>query len=118
MLKCKLDENLDPRAKAILQQAGLDVLTVQEQDLRGAADESIATLVRGEGRCLITLDLDFADVLAYPPRLYNGIIVLRHPRPTIEGMLRLVGQLALAFQDHNPTGQLWVVEPGRLRVHG
>lgn len=117
MLKCKLDENLDPRAKAILMQAGLDALTVPDQTLPGAADQSIADRVRGEGRCLITLDLDFADVFAYPPRLYSGIIVLRHPRPTVQRLLRLVSQLALALRDHDPNGQLWIIEPGRLRVH-
>jgi len=32
-----------------------------------------------EGRCLITLDLDFVDVLRFPPRTGAGTVVLRPP---------------------------------------
>jgi predicted nuclease of predicted toxin-antitoxin system len=33
----------------------------------GAEDSAIALKAQGEGRVLITLDLDFANIRAYPP---------------------------------------------------
>ena len=116
-MKLKLDENIDPRAKEILAQAGHDVLTVRGEALSGASDEAVAVAASREGRCLLTLDLDFADVFAYPPERYAGLVVLRHPHPTVKGLLNLVQQFTISLRSHNPHGQLWIVEPGRLRIH-
>lgn len=116
-MKFKLDENIDPRSKEILVQAGHDVIMAQEEGLSGASDMQIAGRVRVEGRCLITLDLDFADVLSFPPHQYYGIIVLRHPKPTTKRLLDMIRQLAEVLQAENPEKKLWIVEPGRLRVH-
>ena len=116
-MKLKLDENIDPRAKEILAQAGHDVLTVPEEALNGFSDDVIGAAARREGRCLVTLDIDFADIFAYPPERYVGLVVLRHPRPTVKGLLNLVQQFVISLRSHNPRGQLWIVEPGRLRIH-
>jgi len=116
-MELKLDENIDPRAKKILVQAGHDVVSVQEEALVGTPDEVLVAKVRDEGRCLVTLDMDFANILAYPPEKYGGLVVLHHPRPTVKGLLDLVRQLAISLRSYNPRGQLWIVEPGRLRIH-
>ena len=44
-MKLKLDENLGPSAGQVLQEAGHDVSTVVEQDLCGATDDRLATIV-------------------------------------------------------------------------
>jgi predicted nuclease of predicted toxin-antitoxin system len=116
-MKFKLDENMDPRSKGILVQAGHNVIMIQEEGLSGAPDADVIEVARDEGRCFITLDLDFADVLAFPPKQYPGIIVLRHPKPTTKRFLDLVRQLAQILQTESPEKKLWIVEPGRLRVH-
>ncbi len=115
-MRIKLDENIDPRAKDILTMYGHEVVTVVEQGLKGAADEEIARAVRQEGFCLLTLDLGFANVLRYPPEDYAGIVVLRHPRLTIQGLLDLVRQVAGLLKSNDPSRHLWIVDPGRLRV--
>ena len=118
MLHFKLDENADPRWRVPLEQAGNDVSTVADEGLQGADDQTLAAVCRDQHRCLITADLDFAQTIEYPPREYHGLIVLRHARPTLAGMLGLVRQVALATRDESPLGRLWIVEPGRIRVHG
>jgi predicted nuclease of predicted toxin-antitoxin system len=113
----KVDENVDPRAVAILRTASHDVATVLDERLSGQPDAAVEAACRREGRCLVTLDLDFANVFAYPPERYSGLVVLRHPKPTAAGLLSLVRQLAALLQQHNPDRRLWIVEPARLRVH-
>jgi len=115
-MKIKLDENIDLRAKDILTLKGHEVVTVTEEGLKGAPDEEIARVVKQEGICLLTLDLGFANVLRYPPKDYAGIVVLRHPRLTTQGLLDLVRQFAGLLENNNPSGSLWIVEPGRLRI--
>lgn len=116
-MRLKLDENLDPRAVGILLGAGHDVVTVPDERLSGEPDTAVEAACRQEARCLVTLDLDFANVVAYPPERYSGLVVLRHPRPTAIGLLNLVRQLVVSLKDHNPERRLWIIEPGRLRVH-
>jgi predicted nuclease of predicted toxin-antitoxin system len=115
-MKFKFDQNMDPRGAAILKQAGHEVLTVKEQNLTGAEDEVIAKVCQDESRCLVTLDLDFANTILYPPQKYFGLVVLRHPKPTAKSLLELVRQLSTTLQNMDPTRKLWIVEPGRIRV--
>jgi len=116
-VRFKLDENADPRWAAPLVAAGHDVDTVAGEGLQGADDGALAAACLGEARCLLTLDLDFAQVLTYPPARYPGIVVLRHPRPTLAGLLSLVRQVVALLGEESPAGSLWIVEPGRVRVH-
>lgn len=116
-MRLKLDENLDPRAVGILHGAGHDVVTVPDERLSGQSDAAVEAACRQEERCLVTLDLDFANVFAYPPERYSGLVVLRHRKPTAAGVLNLVRQLTDWLERENPKHRLWIVEPGRLRVH-
>jgi hypothetical protein len=75
-MKFKLDENLPVEAANLLKDAGHDAHSVHEEQLRGAADSSIARVCQREQRILITLDLDFAAITTYRPPEYFGIIVL------------------------------------------
>ena len=116
-LRFKLDENADPRWREPLEAAGHQVSTVAEESLNGAPDETLAETCQSLRLCLITADLDFSQTLNYPPENYAGIVVLRHPRPTLAGMKDLVRQVAAAVTQESPVGQLWIVEPGRIRIH-
>lgn len=82
-LRFKCDENVLRDAATLLRVNGHDVHTVQEEQLAGEADPTIAAVCHREGRLLITLDLDFADVRQYPPGEWPGIIVIRPPTQSI-----------------------------------
>ncbi len=116
-MKFKLDENLDPRAAVLLRNAGHDAVTVTDQHLQGRPDETIFAVCRLEHRCLVTLDLDFSNLLDFPPERSAGIVILRHPKPRLRSWLELTEQLAVALKTDDPTGNLWIVEPGRIRIH-
>ena len=113
----KLDENLDQHVASVLREAGYETATVKEQGLRGASDREIAEACRREGRCLISLDLHFSNIIDLPPADYHGIVILRHPRLRLRAVLQLTRQLVGTLRDRDPKGQLWIVEPGRTRMH-
>jgi hypothetical protein len=79
-LKLKIDENLPSECAEILRDGGFEADTVADEHLTGAEDSAIAVRSQAEGRVLITLDLDFANIRAHPPAEYAGIIVLRSKR--------------------------------------
>ncbi len=117
-MRFKLDENADPRWRIPLEEAGHQVSTVREERLQGSDDRLIARTCKDQGLCLITADLGFAQILEYPPNEYSGIIILRHPAPTLAGMNLLVRQIAVALKTRSPLKRFWIVEPGRIRIHG
>ena len=73
----KIDENLPVEVADLLRKFGLDVVTVFEQHFESTYDSDIASVCPQERRALITLDTDFADICAYPPAQFPGLIVLR-----------------------------------------
>lgn len=117
-MRLKLDENLSTQAAALFRAADLDATTVPDQSLEGADDEIIADVCRREERCLVTLDMGFANPFVFRPSEHAGIAVLRLPgRPTHKGVLGLCRGLVGALKRDNIGGRLWIVEPGRIREY-
>lgn len=117
-MKLKLDENLGSRAEALFRTADHDVETVRSEGLSGAPDQTIYEECCTEGRCLVTLDLDFADPLRFSARRCGGIVILRERGRMTAGQLEtLIGQCLHGLQTIPMERDLWIVEPTRIRIH-
>ena len=118
-MKFKTDENLPAEAAATLRDCGFDAETAWDENLSGSDDQTIAARVRNEGRILLTLDLDFANIQAYPPHQHSGIIVLRLKRQDKATVVAYIRRIAAALDRRSPVGELWIVENNRIRFrHG
>lgn len=114
-MKFKLDENFGTRTQQIFRLAGYDVQTVWDQRLQGCSDRQIYETCCSEKRCLVTLDLDFADTILFPPEKTSGIIVIRVPRnPSLQLLERLINQFIEAHKKMPIKKELWIVEVGRI----
>ncbi|SFK59129.1 DUF5615 family PIN-like protein [Methylocapsa palsarum] len=117
-MKIKLEENIRRRGAELLKAADHDVRTVRDQNLQSASDETLFEVCAEEARVLITLDHDFGKVLRFPPERSAGLVVLETgPRMTAQALLNRLQDFLTLAQAQSPSGALWIVEPGRIRVH-
>ncbi len=115
-MRFKIDENLHDDVAALLVSEGHDAETVYSEGLRGCVDPVLGQHCANEGRAIVTLDLDFADIRAFPPATTPEIIVLRvhdQSRPTV---LRVMAQVIELLRTEAVAGRLWIVVAGRLWI--
>jgi predicted nuclease of predicted toxin-antitoxin system len=115
-MRAKLDENLPVEAAELLHTAGWECDTVYDEGLVGANDTEVAVACQAGARVLFTLDLDFADIRAYPPSEYVGIVVLRPIEPSRRQTIQLVRRVLPVLRAEWIEHRLWIVEPARVRV--
>jgi len=68
---------------------------------------------------LVSLNGDFADIAAYPPREYKGIVAIRM-RNHVEILPHILARLNAYLKEHSEMGhyegKLFIVEAGRIRI--
>jgi predicted nuclease of predicted toxin-antitoxin system len=116
-VKFKIDENLPAVFAVELRDAGHEADTVRDEKLEGATDDVVLATCDRESRVLFTEDLDFANVVAYPPDRHKGIVVMRTRQQGL-GALSAFRRLVLPNLGSALVGRLWIVEDDRVRVHG
>ncbi|WP_367871911.1 DUF5615 family PIN-like protein [Luteolibacter sp. Populi] len=117
-MKFKFDENLPTELGDVLRSAGHDAHSVFDEQLNGAPDTSIARACQDEGRILITLDLDFSNIIHYPPRLFPGIIVLRPANQDKNSVLAMVPRILELLKTEEIERKLWIVDEKKTRIRG
>ena len=114
-MRLKADENLAAETVRLLRPSGLDVATVREEGLAGAADKRVADAAADEERTLLTLDLGFGNPTA-ARSIPSGVIIMRLKHQTVDGQLRAGTRLAALLRDRDPSGEVWVLQEDRLRI--
>ena len=92
-MKFKLDENLSPSLATPFTAAGHDAHSVVQQSLGGQPHDRVIEVCRREGRVLVMLDLDFSNILAYPPANFMGICASVGRSGTFDGRVSNGGVL-------------------------
>jgi predicted nuclease of predicted toxin-antitoxin system len=115
-MKLKLDENLSRHLKPALVELGHDVLTAADEGLLSRPDVEVAACAAREGRMLMTLDIEFADLRKYPPGSHPGTVLFRPGSLGPLAVNRLVADFARATDLSTLAGCVAVVEPHGIRV--
>ena len=114
-MKLKIDENYPRGARAFLRSLGHDCHTVYDEGMNGGPDHRLIEICRTEKRCLLTLDVDFADIVTYPPEHYAGIVVFRLSRQDTPFVLARLSEVLPTLTGLELGGHLVIVNDSRIR---
>ena len=101
-MRLLLDENLSQNQAAILREQGHDAVAVAEIGLSGQPDENIRAFAIEENRVLITLDVDFANLLRFPTAGTLGVVRLKIHPPTEKAIRDQISEGFGPSQKHSP----------------
>jgi predicted nuclease of predicted toxin-antitoxin system len=101
-----------------LRTEGHDAVAVLEVGLSGATDERVLRFAVENGRVLVTLDADFANVMRFPPERTLGVVRLKVHPATEERIRQAIRRALLFLQDIDITGRLAVVDEDKIRIRG
>jgi predicted nuclease of predicted toxin-antitoxin system len=112
-----VDEDMHRSVAGLLQQVGHHVLDVRDHGLRGASDQEIFAFAQQQGAALLTGDLGFANLLAFPLGTHHGILITRFPNELSTARINeeILHELT-GVKDEEIKGNLIILEPGRMRI--
>lgn len=117
-MRVLIDENLPRTLGAALFAAGHDVEDTRDAGLRGRPDSEVFARAVAERRVLLTGDVGFGNVIAYPLGSHAGIVLMRVPTsvPSARLVDLVVRALATLDADDLASGALVVVVEGTMRI--
>ena len=110
------DECVGTSTVAFLTKLGYDIIRIQEIGFCGKKDPEILQWATKNDRILLTEDVGFGNILQFPPKIHNGIIVLRIRRkPKIE-VFNTLASLLKNISSSELKKTLVIVEAGEYRI--
>jgi hypothetical protein len=114
-VKFKIDENVPVEVAEDLRAAGHEADTVYDEGAAGAPDASLMIRARADGRVSLTLDKGVADIRAYPPEEYAGVVLFRPPTTGRGAVLAFVRRHLPPLLALDLSGHLHIVTEGTIR---
>ena len=111
-----LDHCVPQKYRRILQSWGYDVTLLKEHTNPDADDVDVIAIAQKLDSVLLTVDMDFANILDYPPQSYQGIIVIRYQVLEEESAITTLKQTLLDLYRDDLRKVLVVIAGNHYRV--
>lgn len=116
-MRLLIDEDLPRSLAPALRHACIDAEDVRDVGLRGSSDENVFAHALGHRRAIVTADMGFANILAFPLGSHCGIVVCRFPNEwSVATLVSTVVRGLQGITDEEMAGNLVILEPGRIRL--
>lgn len=115
-MKLLVDMGISPRTVEYLRSEGHDAVHLHEIGLYTLSDPKILELARGEGRIVLTHDLDFGELVAASGALLPSVITFRLRDMRATKVNQYLQSILLQYSDELKRGVVMTVTEGRIRV--
>ncbi len=110
------DECVSDKTIKFLQSLGYKVESVWDLNLRGAPNGTLLNRAIKDNKVFITEDLDFCNIILYPPHLHHGVIVLKISPETEDAVRTILKDLLLKLNPAEYDKTLIVVDHNKYRI--
>lgn len=107
---------LSHRTVSHLAALGYDIFRISERGMSRAKDSEIVTLAIIENRSIITMDLDFAAIIAKSGEQFPSAIIFRLDDETPENINHLLDRILPSISSELEIGAIVIIEQDRIRI--
>ena len=115
-MKFLIDADIPRLITKMLIEKKHDVIDSRDVCPPGTPDNEIYNLGVREKRIIVTRDLDFSNILFYPPKEHWGIIILRTHMLSIKEMTSLLEDAIDTLGEKKIIHSLVIIQKGRYRI--
>jgi predicted nuclease of predicted toxin-antitoxin system len=115
-VKVLVDESLSVRVAKALESAGHDAVHVSDLGMLGAPDTDVMAAASADGRCLVSVDTDFGELLAIGRHSGPSVILLRRAPHRPDAQVPLLVAALDQLQEDLTAGAIVVLRGERARI--
>lgn len=115
-MKFLADMGISPRIVSWLKSNGYDAIHLGEQGLEKLPDDEILIKALNEQRIILTVDLDFAQLLAISQESLPSVVLFRLGNETCEVMNQFLVEVLNRFESELETGVIISVTDKSFRI--
>ena len=115
-MKFLADMGISLRTVDWLRDRGYDIFHLRDRGLQKLPDDEILDLARDEGRIILTVDLDFAQLLAVSRKALPSVILFRLGNENYDEINQRLTEVLNSCQEDLETGAIVSVNNETFRV--
>ncbi|MCC6157324.1 MAG: DUF5615 family PIN-like protein [Deltaproteobacteria bacterium] len=115
-MKFLLNMNMPTRIAPALEARGYPVRHVRDIGLARATDRTILETARSAGETIVTMDLDYGQLLAFSGDAKPSVLILRIPRVSPDRLLSRLMEAIPKVAESLDGGAIVIVEENTCRV--
>jgi predicted nuclease of predicted toxin-antitoxin system len=110
------DMGISKKSVIWLRNQGYDIIHLSEQGLQCMLDEDIFMKAKDENRVVLTMDLDFSQIVAASKSTLPSVIVFRLSNERSENVNKKLEELLNKFSDDIKEGSIISVSENNIRI--
>jgi predicted nuclease of predicted toxin-antitoxin system len=117
MPKFVIDEDMPRSAAKTLITNGFEALDIRDYGLRGKNDDEVFKFAQTNRAVFLTGNLGFGNLLHFPVGTHSGILIAHFPNEISPSELNnQIIKAVLDLKEDDYSGNLIIIEPGKLRI--
>lgn len=115
-MKFLADMPISPKTVMHLRSLGHDIYRISEKGLYRAKDHDIVEIAIGENRVILTMDLDFAAIIATSHTTIPSAVIFRMMDESYKNINALLEEILPRVEKELLSGAIVIIEDDRFRV--
>ena len=108
--------NISPKTVSYLRKLGYDSKRLNELNMKRASDGAVIDLAYKEGWTIITIDLDYPEIIALTRKSFPSAIIFRLTNPDADTLNALLKEHLEKIKNDLEEGAIVVIEDEKIRI--